>query len=51
MFAMPQKTKTVFLNHGRVVAAGTPEQLLALHGAATLEDAFVSAIGNREGLE
>jgi sodium transport system ATP-binding protein len=41
----------VIIDHGRVVAAGTPEQLLAQFGAATLEDAFVRAIGDARGLE
>lgn len=41
----------VIIDHGRVVAAGTPEQLLAQFGAATLEDAFVAAIGDARGLE
>ena len=41
----------VIIDHGRVVAAGTPEGLLAQTGAATLEDAFVRAIGDARGLE
>ena len=41
----------VIIDHGRVVAAGTPERLLAGFGAATLEDAFVRAIGDARGLE
>jgi len=35
----------VIVSHGRVVAHGTPEELLALSGAATLEDAFVALAG------
>ena len=41
----------VIIDHGRVVAAGTPAQLLARFGVATLEDAFVAAIGDARGLE
>ncbi len=41
----------VIVDHGRVVDSGTPQQLQARHGAATLEDAFVRAIGTPEGLE
>jgi sodium transport system ATP-binding protein len=41
----------VIIDHGRVVAAGTPQALQAQSGAATLEDAFVAAIGDARGLE
>jgi len=41
----------VIIDHGRVVAAGTPEALRGQFGAATLEDAFVAAIGDARGLE
>jgi len=41
----------VIIDHGRVVAAGTPDRLLAQFGAASLEDAFVAAIGDARGLE
>ena len=41
----------VIIDHGRVVAAGTPAQLLEQFGAATLEDAFVATIGDARGLE
>jgi sodium transport system ATP-binding protein len=41
----------VIVDKGRVVAAGTPEELRERFGAATLEDAFVSAIGDARGLE
>ena len=41
----------VIIDHGRVVAAGTPEALRLQFGAATLEDAFVAAIGDARGLE
>jgi hypothetical protein len=34
-----------------VVAAGTPRALQAQFSAATLEDAFVAAIGDARGLE
>ena len=41
----------VIIDHGHVVAAGTPESLRTQFGAATLEDAFVAAIGDARGLE
>ena len=41
----------VIIDKGRVVAAGTPDQLLAQFHASTLEDAFVAAIGDARGLE
>jgi sodium transport system ATP-binding protein len=41
----------VIIDKGRVVAAGTPEALRARFGSATLEDAFVAAIGDSRGLE
>jgi len=41
----------VIVDKGRVVAAGTPEALRARFGAATLEDAFVAAVGDAKGLE
>jgi len=41
----------VIIDHGRVVAAGTPETLRVQFGAASLEDAFVAAIGDVRGLE
>jgi sodium transport system ATP-binding protein len=41
----------VIVDHGRVVAAGAPEALRERFGAATLEDAFVAAIGDSRGLE
>jgi sodium transport system ATP-binding protein len=41
----------VIIDHGRVVAAGTPETLRVQFGAASLEDAFVAAIGDARGLE
>ena len=41
----------VIIDHGRVVASGTPDSLRAQFGAATLEDAFVAAIGDARGLE
>jgi sodium transport system ATP-binding protein len=41
----------VIVDKGRVVAAGTPDALRARFGSASLEDAFVSAIGDARGLE
>jgi sodium transport system ATP-binding protein len=41
----------VIVDKGKVVAAGTPEALRARFGSATLEDAFVAAIGDARGLE
>lgn len=41
----------VIVDKGTVVAAGTPEALRARFGSATLEDAFVAAIGDARGLE
>jgi sodium transport system ATP-binding protein len=35
----------VIIAHGRVVASGTPEQILTSTGAANLEDAFMGATG------
>jgi len=40
----------VILQAGRVVASGTPADLLSQTGQANLEDAFVAAIGSEEGL-
>ncbi|GIK85297.1 MAG: sodium ABC transporter ATP-binding protein [Betaproteobacteria bacterium] len=42
--------RIVILGRGRVVAAGTAAELLALSGAASLEDAFVGLLGSGEGL-
>ncbi len=41
----------VIVDKGKVVAAGTPEALRARFGSATLEDAFVAAVGDARGLE
>jgi sodium transport system ATP-binding protein len=40
----------VILNHGEVVAVGTPEDILSKTGKTDLEEAFVAAIGSEEGL-
>jgi sodium transport system ATP-binding protein len=40
----------VVVAHGRVVAAGTPQELRASTGESQLEDAFVKVIGTAEGL-
>lgn len=42
--------RIVVIAHGRVVAAGTPDELRVATGQANLEDAFVKAIGSDEGL-
>ncbi len=41
----------VIVDKGRVVAAGVPDALRDRFGAATLEDAFVAAVGDSRGLE
>ncbi|MCD9031925.1 ATP-binding cassette domain-containing protein [Luteimonas sp. Y-2-2-4F] len=42
--------RIVIVAQGRVVAAGTPDELRERFGEANLEDAFVRAIGSEEGL-
>jgi sodium transport system ATP-binding protein len=42
--------RVVVLDKGRVVAVGTPAELMARAGTASLEEAFVSIIGSEEGL-
>jgi sodium transport system ATP-binding protein len=42
--------RIVVIAHGRVVADGTPDELRAATGCASLEDAFVKVIGSEEGL-
>lgn len=42
--------RIVVIAHGRVVAEGTPAELVEATGSATLEDAFVAAIGSDVGL-
>jgi sodium transport system ATP-binding protein len=39
----------VIVDHGRVVGAGTPTELQARFGGATLEEAFVGVLSVREG--
>ena len=42
--------RIVVIAHGRVMAAGTPDELRAQTGEENLEEAFVKAIGSEEGL-
>lgn len=42
--------RVVIVARGLVVAEGTPQDLLAMTGCASLEDAFVALIGSEEGL-
>lgn len=42
--------RVVIIARGRVVAEGTPEELLTRTGQTNLEDAFVQLIGTEEGL-
>jgi sodium transport system ATP-binding protein len=43
--------RIVVIAHGKVMAAGTPDELRAQTGEQNLEDAFVKAIGSEEGLQ
>ena len=43
--------RIIVLNKGRIVAIGTPLQLVKMSGRPTLEDAFVTLLGSGEGLE
>lgn len=43
--------RIVIIAQGRVVAAGTADELRTQTGEANLEDAFVKAIGSEEGLQ
>jgi sodium transport system ATP-binding protein len=40
----------VIINHGQVVACGSPEELQEQTDKENLEDAFVALIGSGEGL-
>ena len=40
---------TIAMDAGRVIATGTPAQLMERTGAANLEDAFVALAGRRGG--
>ena len=42
--------RIVILGHGKVIATGTADELLAQSGERTLEDAFVRLLGSGEGL-
>ena len=42
--------RIVVIAQGRVVAAGSPDELRVETGQSNLEDAFVKAIGSDEGL-
>jgi len=37
--------RIIVIAHGQVAAEGTPEELLALTGKTSIEDAFVSLVG------
>ena len=41
----------VILNHGKVVVSGTPDDIKSHTGINDLEDAFVSILGDEEGVE
>ena len=43
--------RIVVLARGAVVATGTPDEIQARAGAASLEDAFVATVGSAEGLQ
>ena len=43
--------EVVIIDHGRVVAAGTPAAIQGSYGGAGLEEAFVRVLGEQEGLE
>ncbi|MEP6701395.1 MAG: ATP-binding cassette domain-containing protein [Betaproteobacteria bacterium] len=43
--------RIIVLSRGKVVASGTPIQLVKMSGRETLEDAFVTLLGSAEGLE
>lgn len=43
--------RIVVIARGEVVASGTDQELIQATGQATLEDAFVAAIGSEEGLQ
>jgi len=43
--------RIVVIAHGEVVASGSAEELMQTTRQATLEDAFVAAIGSEEGLQ
>ena len=42
--------RIVIINKGHAVFSGTPQQVLAVTGLDSLEDAFVKLIGSEEGL-
>jgi sodium transport system ATP-binding protein len=42
--------RIIIISSGRIAADGTPEELLARSGKASIEDAFVALIGSEEGL-
>jgi sodium transport system ATP-binding protein len=43
--------EVVIIDHGRVIAAGTPAEIQSRYGGDSLEEAFVRVLGAREGLE
>ena len=42
--------EVVIIDHGRVAASGTPQAIQSRFGGASLEEAFVQVLGEREGL-
>jgi ABC-2 type transport system ATP-binding protein len=50
-FAQTACDEIVLLHGGRVVVAGAVSDVLGAHGATTLEDAFLSALGETELIE
>jgi ABC-2 type transport system ATP-binding protein len=41
-------SRTAFINHGEIVAAGTNRELAERYGVNTLEDAYLALVGRKE---